>query len=158
MTKLDNGASRFEREAWESPVGVFLAAINRDLEKAGRLPWDIQHTGGGCVAWERWSDDRSQYCWITDCDGISLGLENGLDAACFIAGCYIADGDCWLDSVLDPMDPSRSTYRPSLTVAAALAWCGAELAKPAARLLDYVDGIYDPRAAVALRENERDAS
>jgi len=50
------------------------------------------HTGGGCMAWERATDDKG-YIWITDSSGAELGTWSARYEAEWIIGRYNGAGD-----------------------------------------------------------------
>jgi hypothetical protein len=70
-------------QAKASPVGKILTAHG----------FTIQHTGGGCLAWEKCTD--THYAWITGEDGASLE-DDAADPATvtFLCGLYDEDGEC----------------------------------------------------------------
>jgi hypothetical protein len=57
----------FEAQAFASPIGRAF--------KADSLPWHIQHTGGGCLAWSTPCDAMADI-YITDDGGTGLGLDD----------------------------------------------------------------------------------
>ena len=103
--------------------------------------WDVAHTGGGCLAWEKVRDDQRWYVWITN-DEQDLGEDCvDLEAKRWTCGLYGAqeDNDSWLNP------------NPAMSLADAIAWCEAALADPA-QAFDQCDVIKEePERKEALR-------
>lgn len=57
--------------------------------------FDMWHTGGGCMAWGRWTDDKG-YVWITDEGGTDLGTWARRGEGVWIVGRYSEDGEQWV--------------------------------------------------------------
>lgn len=63
-------------------------------ELLGRNNWQLSHTGGGCMAWERPHDDGG-WLWITYNDG-GPGEWKDRSKKGWIVGRYSEDGDYWV--------------------------------------------------------------
>ena len=72
-------------EAFDRRVAAQPADVRSAMEGAG---FEVAHTGGGCLAYERAFGDG--YVWITAEDGVSL--PQALDEASLV-GAYGADGE-----------------------------------------------------------------
>lgn len=92
--------------AFKSKVGQLLVAHG----------FSTQHTGGGCLAWERASADEKLSCLITTDDGTDLGDDiEDIESALWLVGFYDADGE----SLDDPYGMAKEVV--GLTAAIAYA-------------------------------------
>ncbi len=73
---------------WQRMMDVD-AALMRRMRADNFQP---QHTGGGCMSWERLTDDNG-YIWITDQDGASLGAWADRNKRQWIIGRYNSEAD-----------------------------------------------------------------
>lgn len=87
--------------------------------------FQMWHTGGGCMAWSRWTDDGG-YTLITDDGGADLGEWQNRDKETWIVGRYSEDGDNWV------------CCRDGVTLSEALALAGI-MPKPEAGTPDFCD-------------------
>ena len=62
------------------------------MQRMARDNFTPQHTGGGCMTWERITDDDG-YIWITDESGAGLGAWADRKGAGWIVGRYNSEGD-----------------------------------------------------------------
>ena len=76
---------------WDRTMHVDTALMNR-MKRAG---YEVQHTGGGCLAWERLTQDGG-YIWITDLSGSGLGEWKDRNKPEWLLGRYGRDDD-WIN-------------------------------------------------------------
>ena len=76
---------------WDRMMDVDTALMRR-MQLAG---FTVQHTGGGCMAWERATEDDG-YIWITDGSGTGLGTWSARSKLDWLVGRYSKDGD-WIN-------------------------------------------------------------
>lgn len=106
-------------EAKASPVGKILTAKG----------WEVAHTGGGCLAWEKHSADTDYYAWITAGDN-DLGHDIvDPEKGSFTLGLYgcvgqhAGGGYGFEGGWVNPPENVEG-------LTAALAWCDKALAEP----------------------------
>lgn len=84
---------------------VLAGAVGKMMTAAG---YAVQHTGGGCMAWERRVEPSGAYLWVCT-PGQDLGETTDEE---YLVGFYDADGNTLADGEVS-------------NLAAALKWCEA---------------------------------
>jgi uncharacterized membrane-anchored protein len=108
MTDFWSRFNEFAAEAKTTKVGKIMTSNN----------YEVAHTGGGCMCWERIIDD-SHYLWICD-------LMNGLGESPneeYLVGCYDSEGNFDNASVSN--------------LKAALKWCDERHSDPDRYIAEY---------------------
>ncbi|MBD2745735.1 hypothetical protein IC232_03400 [Microvirga sp. BT688] len=96
-TREDREASSSQFDNWyEAKVDAQPDAMKALVQQ---YSLDIDHTGGGCLAYARHYEDN-WYWWLTADDGTSLPIDPD-DKTCQI-GAYHPDGEWWLNSSATP--------------------------------------------------------
>lgn len=105
----------------------FFTAFDSAVQKGLRSPvgkilfpngWSVSHTGGGCLAWEK-SSDNGKFSALITFNGVELGERiRKPEKASFDVGLYPDEGGFVNHSVIG--------------VKAAMAWCDAALSNPKA--------------------------
>lgn len=110
--------SRAERTAYASEIGKVFTARG----------WVLQHTGGGCLAWEKMTEGKRHYAWITVDDEVQSSDESGFDVADaeatpWTCGIYALDEE-------GSLDDTTEVYKTITGLGAAIAWCELRLSLP----------------------------
>lgn len=129
-------------EAWTAEVNTIKAtASGAAFVAAG---FDVQMTGGGCMAWEAKSADGSAYVWITDAEGFSVTLGADDPADQYIIGLFVGDADGQIGDYIEVgTDPAAAIAKAVELLAA---YGGQDQTERKTRLAaEYVRTIgYDP--------------
>lgn len=94
-------------EAWNAEVSAIKSTpAGAAFVAAG---FDVQMTGGGCMAWEVKSADGSAYVWVTDSEGFAVTLGEGDTADQYIIGLYVGDADGQVGDIIEAgRDPATA--------------------------------------------------